>query len=150
MYKAVTAVLIVTALLVSSKCCAVAYENLQPRDRILIRGDDGKARVEGRVVRAAIDTLFIVPMGQATQYVWPVREILELRIWRGRRTSWIEGLGIGIVAGGLVGFASVQSTDDGERALGTIFGGMIGGIAGFTIGALIQTDDWQEVALPPE
>jgi hypothetical protein len=81
----------------------------------------------------------------------PMPAIAKLDVTTGRRGHWLEGAGIGFVAGALIGLASGDDRPNqwfgysaGEKALG---GGLGFGLIGAGVGALVKSDKWAEVPL---
>jgi len=81
----------------------------------------------------------------------PLSSISKLEVITGRRGHWLEGAGIGVLLGVVVGAASGDDPSDqwfaysaGQKAgmYGVVFG-----LAGAGIGALIKSDKWAEVPL---
>jgi hypothetical protein len=81
----------------------------------------------------------------------PMSSITKLDVTTGRRGHWLEGAGIGFLFGVVMGAASGDDPPDqwfassaGEKAG---MGGLVFGLIGAGIGALIKSDKWAEVPL---
>lgn len=104
-------------------------------------------RVQARSIRGRV-----VSWDSLTSAV-PVAAIERLDVSRGRRSRWLQGLGIGMAVGGatgaLIGLAS--GDDEGgfsagdNAAIAGIGLGVVGGVVGVLVGAVSRGDRWQEV-----
>ncbi|HZM16084.1 MAG TPA: hypothetical protein VFE28_08795 [Candidatus Krumholzibacteria bacterium] len=143
---------------------AVGVGDLRPRDRVLVTRRGSSQKVEGHVVRVTLDTLYIVPTESSHDSEWPTQDIRELQKWSGRGSSWAEGLLYGAIGAGVTGVVWGLATGETEDTagnsefdcesrscrslMGGALGAMAGGIAGFMIGAFIESDRWETVEIP--
>jgi hypothetical protein len=107
------------------------------------------ARVTGTLV--AIDDKVLRIASKERELEIPRSQIAKLEQWRGKKSHWLAGLGVGAVVGGLstIPFCSGWCSSDGE-ALGSVVAlAGIGAAGGALIGAIIRTDRWETVRVPP-
>ncbi len=72
----------------------------------------------------------------------PTASITRLDVQRGRKSHALTGLGIGVVAGALLG-----GLIDGSLGGGAVAGGVVLGGIGTAVGTQIKSDRWEEVPL---
>ena len=78
----------------------------------------------------------------------------RLEVSRGRKSRWLSGMGLGLLAGAGIGafaggFSSSCTHEWGSLCtmVGAGTGASLGLLTGLTIGALVMTDRWEEVSL---
>ena len=126
--------------------------------------EEGRVLRTGSVVRFAGDTLTMTAgLAQPMVLVLGGNRRLEMATGRMHRHT-LQGLGIGtglgVLAGGLVGYATYQKVDctgkwfcfdlgsGASAAGGAVLGGLAGMVLGAIVGAATSTEEWKPVARP--
>jgi hypothetical protein len=113
----------------------------------------GGAPFLGTVQRLTVDTLGVAVGGGAALVQLPTSRLVSLEISDGReRAGWaMRGAGIGLVAGGLIGAASLRddppAPGDLSALAGFFAGGVLGAGFGAVVGAIIAPERWHRVSL---
>ena len=121
------------------------------RVRVLDRA--GGTPFTGNVQRLTFDTLGVAVGGGAALVQLPTSRLVSLEISEGReRLRWaVKGAGIGLLAGGLIGAASMRDDTSAVGDLGALAGFFAGGVlgAGFGAvgGAILAPERWRRVSL---
>ena len=128
----------------------------QPGDSVRVSGD-----VVGVVVDADSAGLLLSsaypPYAGIRSLEIPYAEMRSLEVWRGTRTNAGRGFKVGFVAGAIAmgGFGwllcSAFNSCDQDASLVVALagaGGLLTGIVGSLIGAVIETDIWEPVPIP--
>jgi hypothetical protein len=102
------------------------------------------ARVTGTLV--AIDDQVLRIASKQRELEIPRSQIAKIELWRGKKSHWLAGLGVGAVGGGLfaIPYCSGWGGCTEGEALGSVVAfGMIGAAGGALIGGMIRTDRWE-------
>jgi hypothetical protein len=128
-----------------------------PGDTLLVRVDS----VRGLGLLLPGDTLAFVRAGRTDPTLIPLANIARLEIARGTQSHFWSGAGIGLLAGGAIGWIAGYSQGDdpidpsclfcnlfiqtaGEKgAVGAIAGGVVGSVIGGLSGASYRTPLWR-------
>ncbi len=127
------------------------YLPVGTRVRVLDRV--GGAPFIGSVQRLTTDTLGVAVAGGAVVVQLPTSRLAALEVSDGReRGAWaFRGAGIGLLAGGLLGAASMRSdsTEPGDLSAiaGFFAGGVLGTGLGAVVGAIVAPERWHRVSL---
>jgi hypothetical protein len=146
--------LIVAGVLVAWFPAAVAAA---PGDTLRVRVDS----VRGLGFLLAGDTLAFVRAGRTDSTLIPLENIARLEIARGTKSHFWSGAGIGLLAGGAIGWAAgysqggdpidqscffcnfITQTAEEKGATGAIAGGMVGSVIGGLSGLAYRTPRWR-------
>jgi hypothetical protein len=111
----------------------------------------------GRLHAVDDDTLRIRVAASDTDLAIPMASVADLWVVNGRHRNFWVGTGIGLLAGGLLGGAigsryelcAVFGQCQSATGIGILIGAPAGALLGGAVGALIQSDRWQPVLVPP-
>ncbi len=128
---------------------------VKPGDRVRVTAPDLQInKYDGSLVSLTGDTIAVDTLRVA------FRSVTRLDVYRGRRSHWIRGAGVGLVIGAGIGAIAIasqvdwslsSSCDPFSNAQCVLIGAGLGAAVGIPVGALIglgvRTDRWHEVPL---
>jgi hypothetical protein len=118
----------------------------------------GKSTAIGTLLAVRGDTMLMRLEDSADTTALAMSDLTKLEVSTGHRRPIARGLGIGLLAGAAIGVVvGAASGDDREgfislsaeekAAVGAVFFGGVGGVAGGIIGATRRVERWQRVSL---
>jgi len=112
----------------------------------------GIEKQTGIVIEVRSDTLLFAPDKQSSRTLVPTTSLLGLEVSRGLHSHVLKGVGLGFLAGALVGgVIGASSSDDENRSLRTVFEAAVWGGCGILVGAIVgsrETERWETLRLP--
>lgn len=119
--------------------------------RVRVLDRDGGGAFTGNVLRLGSDTLAVAVSDGRVLLQLPTSRLSSLEVSEGRDRfggAW-KGAGVGLIAGGLLGAATLGR--DGQADLGELAGffagGVLGGGFGAVIGAIVAPERWRRFPL---
>ncbi|SRR6266566_692982 len=143
-----------TLLLLRGPGLAAQGDSVAPGDRVrLVAPPVSQERLIGTVLSRRADTLVLHVPDAAAQVAVPLAAIERLEVSRGRHGHAFAGFAVGFLVGAAaegVAYANCQGLlcphrDGAGLAVTT---GLLLGLPGLVIGALIRSEDWERVPLP--
>ena len=143
---------------VAALCCvvALAVPLYGQGDRIFVAvgtrvrvGGDGIQPFTGSVLRLTPDTLSVAAGSGRALVMLPTTRLTSIEVSEGRdRLGWaVKGAGIGVLAGGVIGSATLGRDDQLARLAGFFAGGVLGAGTGVLVGAVAAPERWRRLSL---